>query len=78
MTTGYLRFEELPSMSGKTKVVFVYSVRSGDLLAKIQWFGQWRCYALRPEPSTIWNIDCLKEINDRISSLMEQRKQVVG
>jgi hypothetical protein len=71
---GYLRFEGHPSQTGKTEVVSVYSVRSGDLLATISWFGRWRCYAFHPLAQTAWNTDCLKEIYGKIDSMMEQRR----
>lgn len=74
---SYLIFTSRPA-SGKTQVVSVASVRSGDLLARIAWFGRWRCYAFYPEPDTIWNIDCLHEIHERLHELnIEQRKKLL-
>jgi len=70
---SYLRFDESLSSSGKTKIVFIYSVHSGDCLGHISWFGHWRCYTLQPEPGTVWNTGCLTEVQEKILSLTQER-----
>ena len=54
----------------KTKVIGVYSKRSGDKLAIIKWYGAWRQYAFFPERNTLYNTECL---NDIISYIKELR-----
>lgn len=74
MADSYLRFNEYDSASGKTKIVNVYSARSGDKLGEIRWFGRWRQYAFFPGEGTIWNPECMKEICEKISTLMKERR----
>ena len=52
-------------------VVDVTNRRSGFLLGQIRWYGPWRQYVLMPSHSTVFNVDCLQEINDVIAGLME-------
>lgn len=73
-TTEYLRFYETQPEDRKTKVVYIYSVRNGDELGVIRWYGAWRQYAFYPTVQTIWNTDCLNEINKEIRRLMNERK----
>lgn len=35
----------------------------GDLLGEVRWFGRWRQYAFFPVSDTVWNSDCLDEVN---------------
>lgn len=72
--TEYLRFVQTEPEDRKTKVVYVYSVRGGDLLGQIKWFGRWRQYAFFPTAETIWNPECLDVVNERIRALMAERK----
>jgi len=73
--TSYLRFEEGFSDSGKTKILFIYSIH-GDLLGQISWFARWRCYSFYPAPGTIWNTGCLTEVQEKIYSLTRERSIV--
>lgn len=75
--SNYLSFTYEPSASGKTLVTSVYSARSGDKLGEIKWFGRWRQYAFYPAEGTIWNPDCLADINTVIYKLMESRQRSV-
>lgn len=73
---NYLEFEEhQPQPPRKTIIVHVLSVRSGAKLAEIKWYGPWRQYAFFPEPATIWNPDCLAQVNQRIEVLMDDRRR---
>lgn len=59
----YLRFvEESPSPSGKTRRWGVFSAFRGDRLGTISWYGPWRQYTFSPEPETVWNKDCLRDL----------------
>lgn len=46
--------------SGRTKVWSVESPRG--VLGKIRWFSHWRRYGLFPNPGTVWDSCCLKEV----------------
>ena len=70
----YLEFKEVPASALKTKVVDVLSQRSGERLAQIKWYGPWRCYVLHPVSMTIWNEQCLMDVNSYISRLQAERR----
>jgi len=64
----YLEFNPI-EQKPKTKVIGVYSKRSGDRLAIIKWYGAWRQYAFFPENKTIFNVECLNDIISYIKGL---------
>lgn len=76
LPTKYLDFESKWSPSGRTIVVTVSNVRSGAVLGEIKWYPAWRQYAFYPSTQkiTIWNGDCLTDIQDVIKRLMEARR----
>ena len=64
----YLEFcviEEKP----KTKVIEVTSKLHGDGLGIIKWFGRWRQYAFFPGNGTVFNVECLNDIQSYIKGL---------
>jgi len=69
----YLIFKQIP-FDGKTKRFEVISKSRGDVLGRISWYGAWRQYTFSPSTNTIWNKDCLKDIQDFLMQLMEERK----
>jgi len=73
MENKYLNFVEVP-FEGKTKRFDVFSKSSGDLLARIQYYPQWRQYVFSPAYPTHWNTDCLMTIQLFINHLNDQRK----
>lgn len=55
------------SESGKTIVWWLYSskednIHTGLHLGEIRWRGAWRKYAFFPEPDTVFEQDCLRDI----------------
>lgn len=58
----YLRFDECPSTSLKTKIWEVLPLRGGSVLGRVQWHAPWRRYAFHPGPSTLYDADCLGQI----------------
>jgi len=64
----YLEFQLL-EQKPKTKVIGVYSKKSGDRLGRIKWFGRWRQYTFFPEFETVFNIECLNDIITYIRGL---------
>lgn len=71
--TKYLKFIWVRSKP-KTKVFAVVSVNHGDELGRIEWFARWRQYCFMPHGMTVWNINCLKDIENFITTIMISRK----
>ena len=44
------------------------------ILGRIQWYSQWRQYTFSPGFPTTWNRDCLKDVQDFLQQLMDNRK----
>jgi len=60
--------------TGRTWVYYIRDNRD-RVLGQIRWFGKWRQYTFYPEPGTIWNDSCLKDIQHFLAELKEARKQ---
>lgn len=75
--TEYLLFEEDPdyALTHKTSYWTVRSVRHGDLLGDIKWYGPWRQYVFEPF-NAIFNKQCLNDISTFIEARMQARKKV--
>jgi predicted RNase H-related nuclease YkuK (DUF458 family) len=71
--TQYLRFIDMEAKQ-KTKIIPVVNIHHDEQIGTIKWFGKWRQYALYPGDNTIWNVDCLNDVNSVITKLMEERK----
>jgi hypothetical protein len=69
----YLEFKQVP-YEGKTKRFEVMSVKHGYSLGRISWYGAWRQYTFSPAFETVWNKDCLKDIENFLQQLMDERK----
>ena len=69
----YLEFKQVP-YEGKTKRFNIISKNSGDILGRISWYSPWRQYCFSPAFETIWNKDCLNDIQDFLQHLMDGRK----
>jgi len=59
----------------RTKVIGVWSRKSGEILGEIRWFGRWRQYSFFPRPETVFNRECLEDIQVYIKKLMDERKK---
>ena len=70
----WLSFEEDDHYEGKTRRMVVVSKKHLNILGEIKWYTNWRQYAFFPEPGTVWNPECMKDIQDEIARLMKQRK----
>jgi len=70
----YLEFKQV-SYEGKTKRFEVISVKHRYSLGRISWLGSWRQYVFSPAFETIWNRECLKDIQDFLQQLMDERKK---
>ena len=74
LESKYLEFEKHHEPEKKTIFVFVKAKSSGKNLAEIKWYRQWRQYTFFPMPDTVWNKDCLTDIQKFIEALMAKRK----
>ena len=72
----YLEFIERENPTGITKRYEIISKLHGDILGRISWYGAWRQYVFSSSTNTFWNKDCLKDIQDFLIKLMEERKYV--
>lgn len=70
----YLSFMEDDHYEGKTKRIVVLSKRHGNILGEIRWYGAWRQYTFWPDLKTIWNTQCLEDVQSCIRALMGERK----
>jgi len=64
----YLDFKLLEKKP-KTQIIEVISKLHGNRLGIIKWFGRWRQYAFFPEFGTVFNIECLNDIQIYIKGL---------
>ncbi len=70
----YLQFNLVESPSTrKTSIWSVDSKSQGNCLGLVKWFGAWRQYSFFPESKTIFNIECLRDIQNFITARMEDR-----
>ncbi len=64
----YIEFRLL-EQKPKTQVIEVMSKLYRSRLGIIMWFGKWRQYAFFPEPETVFNKECLNDIQSYIAKL---------
>lgn len=69
----YLIFK-LFEQKEKTQHWLVQSKLHGSLLGEIKWWGPWRQYVFFPQPETLFNPECMKDICQFIEELMARRK----
>ena len=69
----YIEFIQVP-FKGKTQRYEIVSNTTGNVLGRISWYGAWRQYTFSPAFETIWNKDCLKDVQDFLKQLMYERK----
>jgi hypothetical protein len=68
---AYLIFTQFHD-TGKTKQFLVAS--NNIDLAELKWYAPWRRYCLFPFVQTIWDKNCLQEVQQKIDELMNERK----
>lgn len=64
----YLEFS-LIERKPKTKVIGVWSKKSANRLGVIKWYGPWRQYVFFPDLGTLFNAECLNDIQSYIKGL---------
>lgn len=63
------------SITGKTVIYQCKTLNSRETIGEAKWFGQWFQYCFFPEPDTIFNSGCLKDIQDFLNNLNKIHKQ---
>lgn len=66
----YLRFQ-LIERKPKTKVIAVQSKTHPIRLGIIKWWNPWRCYVFFPDSETLFNAECLNDIQSYIRGLRQ-------
>jgi len=74
VVSKYLNFEEDDHWGHKTKRIVIVSKRHVDILGDIRWYGRWRQYAFFPEAKTVWNPECMRDVQECIARLMAERR----
>jgi len=64
----YLEFRLLEKKP-KTQVIEVMSKFHGSRLGIIKWFPKWRQYVFFPESGTVFNVECLNDIQSYMRGL---------
>lgn len=71
----WLQFVLQPRPEGKkTDTWFVQSNANGGVLGVIRWYGPFRKYTFEPRPNTVYDADCLADIQGQLNNLMRERK----
>jgi hypothetical protein len=71
---GFIEFHyQGMSESGKTEI-YAVCTKNGTQLGIIHWYGAFRHYCFSPNPNTIYDSGCLKEISSQLDTMMLARK----
>jgi hypothetical protein len=72
---SYLKFEDRgATTSGKTRIWSVSNSVSGVLLGWVSWYPSFRKYSFRPEPGTVYDACCLKELGEFVDARTKEHK----
>ena len=66
--TEYLSFVDTPP-TGSTRRILVEAKKTGAHLGDLRWYGRWRQYVFEPQPNTLFNVECLASLADRVGYL---------
>ena len=70
--TKYLQFI-IKEYKPKTKVIAVVNKTHQEEIGVLRWYAQWRQYCFFPHHNTIWNKNCLNDVNEMITELTPVR-----
>jgi len=59
----------------KTNKWHIISKSSGAVLGLIKWYAPWRQYCFLTLFTVVWNVDCLRSVQEFITAEMEKRKK---
>ncbi|MHA1807005.1 MAG: hypothetical protein ACTSX2_05480 [Candidatus Thorarchaeota archaeon] len=72
--TDHLIFDFV-DFTGKTHIIDVRNRNTGYYIGGIRWFGRWRKYCFFPNPDTVYDSKCLKDISDFLNELMRGHRE---
>lgn len=80
MESKWLTFRDASPMYSKrtTSTWALYSKQGDNYIGQVRWYGPWRQYCFFPERDTIWNGECLGDVQAFVQTLMEQRELLMG
>jgi len=79
LTADYKYFKILTTgMHGKKTHTYRILNKRGELLGEIKWYSAWRQYCFYPLGNSIWNIDCLADVQDFLIRLKRARLEKTG
>lgn len=58
----------------KTDTYLIETKDGNQCIGLIKWYAPWRKYSFFPNPNTVYETDCLKDIVSFIEKLMLERK----
>jgi len=65
-----------PVIAGrKTRQYLILNNRTGVRLGEIEWYPNWRQFAMTPVFNSIWSAGCLADIQDAIAKISEAHKK---
>jgi hypothetical protein len=71
----WIEFHEVDMPNRKTKVFLVYNKENFEVpIGEIRWYGAFRKYAFYPQPNTVYENVCMKDITNFLEELMDERK----
>ncbi len=75
MDSKWIFFEKYED-TGKTQKYNIKTKTNPPIkIGVVKWFGRWKQYSFYPEPDTIFEKQCLKDIIAFIENLMLERKK---
>jgi hypothetical protein len=74
LASAWIEFKEVSAPAATTAVFEVHSKETGFVLGSVKWFGQWRGYAYFPEPYTVYEPTCLRDVADFIEAHNEEHR----
>lgn len=60
----------------KIKTFLIINNTYNNVLGEIKWNPKWRQYCFYPTNETIFSVGCLNDINNKITELMNERKNL--
>lgn len=70
----WLDFRVVYEAGRKTPIIEVRSKSQGNLLGSVKWYSPWRQYVFFPLGATVWNHECLNDIQNAIHRAKELAK----
>jgi hypothetical protein len=78
MTPKWIKFDKIPWEVGVDRVTDrwqVLTIDGRELLGMVEWYSRWRCYCFAPDPGTIFERWCLRDIADFCEEQTKARKK---